>query len=360
MTPFDVKYQAYGNFGANIGDVLSKLAMLQKQKALQDEAMGLYQQNYNPVGINVAQPTPMLSKDGLPTMNFPQTSLETQKGEMSFDYPKALQMSIANPFARQALQDNLTQQKTLSDIQEQQANAYAKTNPQEKFTGDFGNFLKAKGSQFKDLGEAWDTYQKEALGIYGKKEEIKSKYKAQKDGKAISSYVSEDGYKKTIWRNPDGTLVELQSKEKVKPNQESPSTQKESAKLSTLQELSNTIRQSIKPDYLGGVASGISGNGMGGLTGALREATGYISDDEAQFRANVQSLKNQLLYLRSGAQINENEYQRLLKELPDLNQPENVFTSRLDAFDKQLNDLLKPKGSSNTKSKPRFEIIEQK
>ena len=134
---------------------------------------------------------------------------------------------------------------------------------------------------------------------------------------------------------------------KVKPSQESAISQKEDVKISTLKELSKDIRNSAKPEYLGGFISGAAGQGFGGVLGGVREATGLISDDEAVFRANVNSLKNQLLYLRSGAQINEQEFKRLEKELPDPTLPENVFRSRLDAFDKQLDEIIRAKGGSS-------------
>ena len=221
---------------------------------------------------------------------------------------------------------------------------------QERFSTGFGDFVKANASKYADaqdpLSAMYNDYQNQQVEQFGRKEEIKSKFRAQKDGKSIGSYVREDNKKVVLWRNPDGTIGEIESVGNVKPSQESAMSQKEDVKISTLKELSKDIRNSAKPEYLGGFISGAAGQGFGGVLGGVREATGLISDDEAVFRANVNSLKNQLLYLRSGAQINEQEFKRLEKELPDPTLPENVFRSRLDAFDKQLDEIIRIKGGS--------------
>jgi len=216
-----------------------------------------------------------------------------------------------------------------------------------KISTGFSEFLSANAKKYEALPDglelAYKDYQQQGMDQFKKKEETKAGLRAKRDGKQIGSYNSEDGFKTIIWRNADGGITEIKSNDKVKESAQSATLQKEENKLSNLSDLSNTIRSTAKPEYLGGFVSGMSGNGMGGVTGGIREATGFIDDSEVMFRANVESLKNQLLYARSGAQINENEYQRLLKEVPSLDQPANVFNSRLDAFDKQLKDILSRK-----------------
>lgn len=71
--------------------------------------------------------------------------------------------------------------------------------------------------------------------------------------------------------------------------------------------------------------------------GTARQATGLMaSEREGEFRSLLSGLQNQLVYLRSGAQINENEFKRLMKELPQLNTSETDFKARLKAFRKSF------------------------
>jgi hypothetical protein len=74
--------------------------------------------------------------------------------------------------------------------------------------------------------------------------------------------------------------------------------------------------------------------------GAAEQATGIgASENQGKFRASLNSVQNQLVYLRSGAQINENEFQRLKSELPVLETSETDFMARLANFKKQLDAI---------------------
>jgi soluble lytic murein transglycosylase-like protein len=68
-----------------------------------------------------------------------------------------------------------------------------------------------------------------------------------------------------------------------------------------------------------------------------------ISDAKVAQRAILAGATNQLLQARSGAAINESEYQRLLKELPNEGNDPKVFKARLANTVRQFKNLYKTK-----------------
>lgn len=63
------------------------------------------------------------------------------------------------------------------------------------------------------------------------------------------------------------------------------------------------------------------------------------SPDRSDFYSNINSIRNQLLYLRSGKQINEQEYHRLLQELPDEKRSDVDFDAKLANFETVFNEI---------------------
>lgn len=61
----------------------------------------------------------------------------------------------------------------------------------------------------------------------------------------------------------------------------------------------------------------------------------------ADFYGNLADLRNQLLYLRSGKQINEQEYKRLLAALPNENLSSVDFDKKLSNFEELYNTMTK-------------------
>lgn len=59
----------------------------------------------------------------------------------------------------------------------------------------------------------------------------------------------------------------------------------------------------------------------------------------SDFYSNVNSIRNQLLYLRSGKQINEKEYERLLAELPNEKRSDVDFSAKLKNFENVFNEI---------------------
>ena len=79
-----------------------------------------------------------------------------------------------------------------------------------------------------------------------------------------------------------------------------------------------------------------------GYLGAVRGFTGVrATEGEAELRAELASIQNSLIYLKSGKQINEKEYARLRRELPEVTDPEPVFKAKLDRAETLLQEMLK-------------------
>lgn len=93
-----------------------------------------------------------------------------------------------------------------------------------------------------------------------------------------------------------------------------------------------------KPDFVGPIK---------GRAGKVKQVTGIgATKERALFLSNLNSIRNQLIYLRSGKQINEKEYERLLSELPDENKSSKDFEPKLNNFKKVFNDLLEERTKS--------------
>jgi hypothetical protein len=100
--------------------------------------------------------------------------------------------------------------------------------------------------------------------------------------------------------------------------------------LDTMGEAIKRIESNYKPDYVGAVM------------GRVGETKGKFVDlpvNQTTFYADVNDIKDQLLRARSGAQINEQEYARLVKFLPDANSPAGNFEAKLARFKQELNDM---------------------
>ena len=78
-----------------------------------------------------------------------------------------------------------------------------------------------------------------------------------------------------------------------------------------------------------------------GRLGAARNLTGIgASEAEADYRAELASIQNSIIYLKSGKQINEQEYERLRRELPEANDPEPVFKAKLARSRRLIQTML--------------------
>lgn len=101
--------------------------------------------------------------------------------------------------------------------------------------------------------------------------------------------------------------------------------------IGTLRDTMERIRGTYKEDYVGPVG-GRYGQAMGEWVG--------LPQEQAEFYADVAQINNTLIYLMSGKQINESEYERLKKQLPSANLPPSTFMARMDAFEKTVDSIV--------------------
>ena len=89
-----------------------------------------------------------------------------------------------------------------------------------------------------------------------------------------------------------------------------------------------------------------------GLAGAAKELTGVgVKEKEVMFRQVVKDISDTLLRLRSGAQINEQEYNRMLKLVPQANLPDDVFKGRLKSLETSIDNAIKIRRGTLEESK---------
>ena len=92
----------------------------------------------------------------------------------------------------------------------------------------------------------------------------------------------------------------------------------------------NRVREAYQPNYVGTVKGRLKG---------VQQATMGIPKAEASFRSNLAAIRNQILKLRSGGAVTDGEAQRMLEELPTVNDESAVFESKLDSFENTFRTL---------------------
>jgi len=106
---------------------------------------------------------------------------------------------------------------------------------------------------------------------------------------------------------------------------------------------------------------------VSGRYGSIQERfLGSATPDQSKFYAYVRDNQDALLRARSGAQINEQEYNRLVNFLPDPNLPAPTFKARLERFEDETRIILSKKrsalaegGYGNLKNKPAVVMTEK-
>ena len=87
------------------------------------------------------------------------------------------------------------------------------------------------------------------------------------------------------------------------------------------------VEKDYDPSYVGFVQ---------GRLGKLGEKTIGVGEKRSRFYANLAQMRSSYIYLLSGKQISEPEYQRLLEAFPVESMPESTFKARMDNFGKVL------------------------
>lgn len=93
----------------------------------------------------------------------------------------------------------------------------------------------------------------------------------------------------------------------------------------------------------------VSGSGIGKfVTERLPRTITGDTDEAVILRAATADISDQLLRARSGAQINEQEYQRLKALLPDVSTNIETFLARLQRFEQELNTVIQSRFRGRT------------
>ena len=101
--------------------------------------------------------------------------------------------------------------------------------------------------------------------------------------------------------------------------------------IGTLQETLDRVKNIYNKNYVGPIAGRLSN---------IAENTVGLKPEQAGFYSDLAQIQNSLIYLMSGKQINEQEYKRLQRQLPDRNLPPSVFESRMTNFEKTLKSIM--------------------
>lgn len=144
----------------------------------------------------------------------------------------------------------------------------------------------------------------------------------------ITQFVDDDGAA-LYWDAGSRSLRRVGTDEPARnPSTKASSTEREkTSSFKGLLDLADDINTSYKPEYVG-ITSG--------RAGAVSQ---LWSEDESRFRRNVKDLGDQLLRARSGAQINEQEYKRLLATVPTVNDSEKQFSGKMAGFIKMVQQI---------------------
>lgn len=108
--------------------------------------------------------------------------------------------------------------------------------------------------------------------------------------------------------------------------------------LATLGQSIERISKLYNPELVGPVGARV-GKGK-------QYIEGTATPEAASFYSTVQDARNQIVYLRSGKQINEEEYKRLMDALPNENMSPTDFQARLVNFKQLYNTILESRKSA--------------
>jgi len=133
----------------------------------------------------------------------------------------------------------------------------------------------------------------------------------------------------------------------------SPTTQKDLAGLDTITDAITVIRSNFSKQFLGPI------KGTATAFSARRKIGSYINSPvgkrELIFRQTLEGMADVLLRLRSGAQINEQEFVRLRDLLPKADDEIQVYRAGLDRFESEVRRLkiqrLKRSGQTREQAK---------
>jgi len=160
-------------------------------------------------------------------------------------------------------------------------------------------------------------------------------YELFTDGSGQQAYLTKGAKVPSGWKRAEKTGGGVT----INMPKAAPAGERESLnKLFEFESQLSRIEEGYDPKYVGRVQ---------GNAGALKELTGIgANEGESGFRQVVKDIGDTLLRLRSGAQINEQEYQRMLKLVPTADLPDTVFKARLKSLHTAIrNSIATRKGT---------------
>jgi hypothetical protein len=111
--------------------------------------------------------------------------------------------------------------------------------------------------------------------------------------------------------------------------------------LSDVQFIANIIDLDLESGEGGGK---LSSGPISGRFSRLMQSTTGVGQDTGFTITLSENLADQLLRARSGAQINEQEYERLRRLLPNVNDPESTFIQKLRLYYRELRNIQAVRG----------------
>lgn len=99
----------------------------------------------------------------------------------------------------------------------------------------------------------------------------------------------------------------------------------------TLQETLERVKTLYDPNFVGPIA---------GRAGGIAQKTIGVDPKKAQFYSDLAQIQNTLIYMLSGKQINESEYNRLKEQLPSKELPASTFEARMKTFEATLSSII--------------------
>ena len=145
--------------------------------------------------------------------------------------------------------------------------------------------------------------------------------------KKITAHQTVTPEGKKVYTNQYGQPTNVE----VPPAPPSEQERKDIKQEMTILKMTKDIEKLFNKDYVGPVA---------GRYGQLAEKFTDLPEDQVKFYSTIRDINDFVLRVRSGAQINEQEYKRLTSFLMDANLPPDNFKARLERFSENIDWIL--------------------
>lgn len=151
----------------------------------------------------------------------------------------------------------------------------------------------------------------------------------------------EQGRDNVVLSTPEGyVIVNKLTGEKVSTGLNKPLTGgmiDTEQQLGTLKGTFDKVKSLYSPGYTGPIQ---------GRTGRLASVTTGNEPNRATFLSAMQDINNAIVYLKSGKQINEQEYKRLRSAMPNVDLADTDFKARMVEFDRTLNSIAEERAKA--------------